>query len=190
MTSQDIKGRIFCFRILAKNKPALNLPKWWRGPWRDNEASFPASSLPQIHGNRRERRGSFEEGCWCAEHRPPATLCAHLQPGEKASVDPFGKLAPSSRIQGAWGQINSHRNHKAWDSFRRGCYGLNCLPRFICWRSNPPCERVGDMAGKEATKGKLGGKRRLWRVPWTARRSNQSILTEISLEYSLEGLML
>ena len=31
--------------------------------------------------------------------------------------------------------------------------------------------------------------RRLLRVPWTARRSNQSILTEISLEYSLEGLM-
>ena len=32
--------------------------------------------------------------------------------------------------------------------------------------------------------------RRLLRVPWTARRSNQSILTEINPEYSLEGLML
>ena len=32
--------------------------------------------------------------------------------------------------------------------------------------------------------------RRLLRVPWTARRCNQSILKEISLEYSLEGLML
>ena len=32
--------------------------------------------------------------------------------------------------------------------------------------------------------------RRLFRVPWTARRSNQSILKEISPEYSLEGLML
>ena len=32
--------------------------------------------------------------------------------------------------------------------------------------------------------------RRLLRVPWTARRSNQSILKEISAEYSLEGLML
>ena len=31
--------------------------------------------------------------------------------------------------------------------------------------------------------------RRLLRVPWTARRSNQSILKEISAEYSLEGLM-
>ena len=32
--------------------------------------------------------------------------------------------------------------------------------------------------------------RRLLRVPWTARRSNQSILEEISPDYSLEGLML
>ena len=32
--------------------------------------------------------------------------------------------------------------------------------------------------------------RRLWRVPWTTRRSNQSILKEISPEYSLEGLVL
>ena len=31
---------------------------------------------------------------------------------------------------------------------------------------------------------------RLLRVPWTAKRSNQSILKEINLEYSLEGLML
>ena len=30
----------------------------------------------------------------------------------------------------------------------------------------------------------------LWRVPWTARRPNQSILKEINPEYSLEGLML
>ena len=32
--------------------------------------------------------------------------------------------------------------------------------------------------------------RRLLRVPWTARRSNQSILKEINPEYSLEGLIL
>ena len=32
--------------------------------------------------------------------------------------------------------------------------------------------------------------RRLLRIPWTARKSNQSILTEINPEYSLEGLML
>ena len=32
--------------------------------------------------------------------------------------------------------------------------------------------------------------RRLLRIPWTARRSNQSVLKEINPEYSLEGLML
>ena len=32
--------------------------------------------------------------------------------------------------------------------------------------------------------------RRLWRVPWTARRSNQSILRKMGPRYSLEGLML
>ena len=37
---------------------------------------------------------------------------------------------------------------------------------------------------------KLGCWRRLLRVPWTARRSNQSVLKEISPEWSLEGLML
>ena len=36
----------------------------------------------------------------------------------------------------------------------------------------------------------LWGWRRLLRIPWTARRSSQSILKEISSEYSLEGLML
>ena len=46
------------------------------------------------------------------------------------------------------------------------------------------------MAGKEAIKGKLGGKRRLLRVLWTARRSNKSILKEISPGCSLEGPML
>ena len=33
-------------------------------------------------------------------------------------------------------------------------------------------------------------RRRLFRIPWTARRTNQSILKEISPDYSLEGLML
>ena len=33
-------------------------------------------------------------------------------------------------------------------------------------------------------------RRLLSKIPWTARRSNQSILKEINLEYSLEGLML
>ena len=44
------------------------------------------------------------------------------------------------------------------------------------------CQRIGTF--------ELWCWRRLLRVPWTARRSNQSILKEISSEYSLEGLML
>ena len=35
-----------------------------------------------------------------------------------------------------------------------------------------------------------GAREDSWRVPWTARRSNQLILKEINLEYSLEGLLL
>ena len=37
---------------------------------------------------------------------------------------------------------------------------------------------------------KLSGTLRLFKVPWTARRSNQSILKEISPDFSLEGLTL
>ena len=44
------------------------------------------------------------------------------------------------------------------------------------------CQRIDDF--------ELWCWRRLLRVPWTARRSNQSIPKEISSEYSLEGLML
>ena len=44
------------------------------------------------------------------------------------------------------------------------------------------CQRIDTL--------KLWCGRRLLRVPWTARRSNQSILKKINPEYSLEGLML
>ena len=55
--------------------------------------------------------------------------------------------------------------------------------------------RCESWAIKEAEHQRIGALelrcwRRLLRVPWTARRSNQSILKEISSEYSLEGLML
>ena len=47
---------------------------------------------------------------------------------------------------------------------------------------NAECQRIDAF--------KVWSWRRLLRVPWTARRSNQSILKEINPEYSLEGLML
>ena len=46
------------------------------------------------------------------------------------------------------------------------------------------------MRAEELMLSNCGVGRRLLRVPWTARRSNQSILKEISPEYSLEGPML
>ena len=50
--------------------------------------------------------------------------------------------------------------------------------------------RVGPSKKLSADDFELWCWRRLLRVPWTAKRSNQSILKEISLEYSLEGLIL
>ena len=46
------------------------------------------------------------------------------------------------------------------------------------------------MSAEELMLLNCGVKRRFLRAPWTARRSNQSILKEISPEYSLEGLTL
>ena len=53
----------------------------------------------------------------------------------------------------------------------------------VCWIiRKPECKSIDAF--------ELRCWRRLLRVPWTARRSNQSILKEISPEHSLEGLML
>ena len=49
---------------------------------------------------------------------------------------------------------------------------------------------VNKVEGQRIDAFKLWCWRRLLIVPWTARRSNQSILKEINLDYSLEGLML
>ena len=51
-----------------------------------------------------------------------------------------------------------------------------------CTIKKAECQRIDAL--------ELGCWRRLLRVPWTTKRSNQSILKEISTEYSLEGLML
>ena len=54
---------------------------------------------------------------------------------------------------------------------------------YLSWTmKKPECQRIDTFD--------LWCWRRLLRVPWTARRSNQSILKEINPEYSLEGLML
>ena len=69
-------------------------------------------------------------------------------------------------------------------------------PGSLWWTGRPGVlwfmglQGVGHDWGTELNWSKNWCWRRLLRVPWTARRSNQSILKEISPEYSLEGLML
>ena len=54
---------------------------------------------------------------------------------------------------------------------------------YECWTiKNAECQRIDSF--------ELWCWRRLLRVPWTARGSNQSVLEEISPEYSIEALML
>ena len=62
----------------------------------------------------------------------------------------------------------------AFPAVTYGCESRN-IKKAECWRTDAS---------------ELWGWRRLLRVPWAARRSNQSILKEINPEYSLEGLML
>ena len=62
------------------------------------------------------------------------------------------------------------------------CLTFCDLMNYIVYRKKAECQRIDAL--------ELWCWRKLLRVPWTARRSNQSILKEISSEYSLEGLML
>ena len=69
-------------------------------------------------------------------------------------------------------------------------YSFSYLEPVYCFMSSSNCcflicIQISQEAGQE-----LWYWRRLLRVSWTARKSNQSILNEISPEYSLEGLML
>ena len=50
--------------------------------------------------------------------------------------------------------------------------------------------RVGPLRRLSAEELMLSNWRRFLRVPWTVRKSNQSVLKEINPEYSLEGLLL
>ena len=73
----------------------------------------------------------------------------------------FGNKGPSSQ---SYGFSNSHVSCESWTLQKAERWRIDAFELW-CWR-------------------------RLLRVPWTARRSNQSILKEIIPEYSLEGLML
>ena len=73
----------------------------------------------------------------------------------------FANKGPSSP---SYGFSTNHYGYESWTIKKAECQGIDAFELW-CWR-------------------------RLLRVPWAARRSNQSILKEISHEYSLEGLML
>ena len=82
-------------------------------------------------------------------------------------------------------RIKKQRHHFADKCPYNQSYGFFPVVMYGCesWtRKNAKCWRIDAF--------KLWCWRRLLRVPWTARRSNQSTLKEINLEYSLEGLML
>ena len=64
------------------------------------------------------------------------------------------------------------------------CHCLHCFPIYLPWSDGTRID------GWRIDAFELWCWRRLLRAPWTARRSNQPILKEISPDYSLEGLML
>ena len=80
----------------------------------------------------------------------------------------------------------------------RYCQGVTCLSALTASSSNPDLNTIHSVLHHPSLKAdnrridafELWCWRRLLRVPWTARRSNQSVLKEINLEYLLEGLIL
>ena len=75
--------------------------------------------------------------------------------------------------------IKKQRHHFAY----KGLVFLVVMYECESWTiTNTECQRMDPF--------ELWSWRRLSRVPWTAGRSNQSLIGEISLEYSLEGLVL
>ena len=94
-------------------------------------------------------------------------------------------LAPWKKSYNHPGQhFKKHRHFSANKGPSNQSYGFSNSPVWM-WGLNYKESRA-----PKNRHFKLWCWRRLLRVPWTARRSNQSILKEISSEYSLEGLML
>ena len=78
---------------------------------------------------------------------------------------------------------------------KQRCYFANKSPSSQSYGFSSSCVWMWELDYKEFERQRIDAFelwcwRRLLRVPWTARRSRQSILKEISPEYSLEGLML
>ena len=78
-------------------------------------------------------------------------------------------------------QLNGHEFEQTL-GHSEGRGGLELIPRPRQWSLRAPHDTTPTL--RDAPAGEDS------RIPWTARRSNQSILEEINPEYSLEGLML
>ena len=109
----------------------------------------------------------------CSERqRNEATCLTQGEKGDWSQQDGGGQSSPGGDAEWAMWLLLPHIStlSPASPQFPSAHQWLHCLPYYLL--SQFPCWR------------------RLLRVPWTARRSNQSILKEISPEYSLEGLIL
>ena len=101
-----------------------------------------------------------------------------LQPWNEKKLPPWKKSYPQSRQH-----IKKQRHYFTDKGPSTQSYGFSSSRVWVLELDHKEgeCERIDTY--------ELWCWRRLLRVPWTARRSNQSILKEINPEYSLEGLM-
>ena len=128
--------------------------------------------------------------CYCIWLASPWTVACQAPlsmgfPGKNTGVDCHSLLQGSSRPRN-WTHV----------SFTAGEFSTAETPQETLWKCYGDviwhgCESwtIKKAAHQRIDAFELWCWRRLLRVPWTARRSNQSILKEISPEYSLKGLM-
>ena len=85
-------------------------------------------------------------------------------------------------VEGTKKRTDSTDNSEIDPAALGNCCGGKCMGCEGWTMKKAECRRIDAF--------ELWCRRRLLRVPWTARRSNQPILREINSEYSLEGMML
>ena len=127
---------------------------------------------------------------WRAQTKPRA----HQDPGKGAVTPTRDWGRPAFKCWGrAWASSVLQGGQRLWQQQSREAPTKVCLVKAMVFPGVIyGCESwtVKKAEHRRTDEFELWCWRRLLRVPWTARRSNQSILKEINLEYSLEGLML
>ena len=144
---------------------------------------FPALEATETHGNK-----CSQTSCW-----PPPEWCRELHPG-------LFLMFPQEVTQGRGGRClqeaslrQSHPNPQTLDLVHEEDFDNHNMPANVALVNSRSVE-VFKLVSLEEDISRITFKlwcwRRLLRVYWTARRSNQSILKEINPEYSFKGLML